>query len=347
MRRLPFLNGRLREEPSGYYHEILECFPQITPDDNHFTTYYREGLGHVLRVRYGEHHFKAETIHSICDGGGLTNFVCALVVRYLELLGLDFEAGEIVNCSDSLDIEEMEDVYERYADLQQAEIDSFDVKKSYHHDITKKCAPRVITQTFELDKIKALAKSYDTSITEYMMAHIFRAIAQEREIYGSKEPITALLPINCRKFFPSKTFRNLVSFAPIKMPETSDLHVMLQEIRHQFKGIDQNYAQKTINLLHKTRQDAKELPRTEKQKVWQQFLEQDYGACTTTFTNLGLVKLPDEILKHIEKMDFIVSLPEEMLSSFSCISLGNTLTFAVTLATEGDEIAKFTIDSLS
>ena len=103
MRRLPFLCSRLQRGFFWYHQEVLSDPPQIIAENNLpvFSDYYNYGRGHVLRILYGEKYFKVETLHSICDGRGLQNIACALLFRYFELLGVNVNKGEIVDCADS------------------------------------------------------------------------------------------------------------------------------------------------------------------------------------------------------------------------------------------------------
>ncbi|MCL1842830.1 MAG: hypothetical protein FWF79_03375, partial [Defluviitaleaceae bacterium] len=140
MRRLPFLSGRLYGGFFQYFHEILEAPPQIIKADTVplFGEYYKEGSGHVLRVLYGERHFTVEAIHSIVDGRGLAKVVCALLVRYFELLGVRVSKSDIVDCRGIAVAEEAEDAYIRYANSKKYPAAKAENFNAYHHEGIKK-----------------------------------------------------------------------------------------------------------------------------------------------------------------------------------------------------------------
>lgn len=344
MQRLPFLCGRLTKDDMGYHHEFITEPPKISVDDDIFTTYYLEGLGHVLRVRYGQSHIKVEAIHSIIDGTGLVKFISGLIVRYSELLGLTFDKGGIVSCFDSLTPEEMENAYAKFSNSVESTEEEHDIVSAYHHEGSKRAPMQIIRHTFDLSKIKAVAKPY--TVTEYIMAHIFMEIARERQQQGIDAPITSLLPINCRRFFSCETYRNFVANSTIVMPETDDLDEMLKQIHLQFKSLDKHYVQGAINSLQSIQKYTQNMSHAEKQQAWQQFSDYEYESNTTTFSNLGLVKLPTEIEEQIENLEFVVSLPESMPTSFSSITMGNKLTLAISLSLENDELAQNLIESI-
>jgi len=334
MKRLPFLCGRLIKDKEGLYHELMTELPEITVDDDTYTAYYLEGKGHVVRVRYGEFHIKVEAIHSIIDGGGLVKFTRGLVSRYFELQGLKFDRGDIVSCFDNTTDEESANAYERFARPLESE-QKHETISAYHHEGVKKGAMKILRHTFDVSEIKKFAKPY--TITEYMMAHIFMALSKERGLQDNNDLITSLLPINCRNFFPCDTYRNFVANATILMPETKDFNDMLEQVHLQFKTLDKNYVQQVINILQGIHEQTKNMKMTEKEGVWKQFSDLEYESNTTTFSNLGLVKFPQEIEEEVEHLEFIVSLPESMPTSFSSITVGNKLTLAIsyTLDCEG------------
>ena len=69
-----------------------------------------------MRVLYGERHITIEVIHSIVDGRGLAKAMQTLLVRYFELLGVDFEKNDMISCAGKFQAEEWEDAYLRFYD---------------------------------------------------------------------------------------------------------------------------------------------------------------------------------------------------------------------------------------
>ena len=346
MHRLPFLSGRLHESSSWYYHEILPNPPRIKPDYDTptFNEYYKKGEGHVLRVLYGEHHFRVETIHSICDGRGLSKIVKGLLVQYFELLGVSTKKNDIINCNDSFRKEECENAFSKFANLKSVktphEIDA------YHHEGSSPDNLRVKTQKFNLSKIKASAKAHGTTINGYILAHMFQSISEERNIRDSKKPITALMPIDLRSFFPSDTIRNFVSGATIVMPEIEKFSDIAKQIQKQLTEIDTDYIQNEINSWQKMIEDIDSLTLTEKRLLLQDFEHNRSKQITTTFSNLGLIKLPDEVENHVEMLEFIISREPHRPYSFGCITVGDTLTLTITSSVKGDDITENLIKRL-
>jgi len=231
-----------------------------------FTDYYNKGEGHVLRVLYGEQHITLEAIHSVVDGRGLTVMMQALLGRYFELLGVTFEKGEIPDCADTFQAEEWEDAYARFYAPSKGTSNRKHTKhpKAYHHEAVAPMPPYVILKTFDLTEVKQQARAHNATISEYVMAQIFAAIAEERHTRGCSKPIIALVPIDCRSFFPTKTLRSFVDSVMVTMPETDNFTEMVLGIREQFAKIDAAFVQANINEFQGFKNSGRFLPRVVK-----------------------------------------------------------------------------------
>ncbi|MCL1863908.1 MAG: hypothetical protein FWF78_10120 [Defluviitaleaceae bacterium] len=339
MRRLPFLCGRLKPKFFSYHHELLSSPPKIVwmdkiVSDYTFTDYYNKGDKHVLRVLYGECHITLEVIHSIVDGRGLARVMQTLLSRYFELLGLDFDKSDVIDCSDKFCTEEWEDAYLRFYEPSKKKSGRIteEQPESYHCKTTKPMPAHIILKSFDLAEIKQSAKEHDATVSEYMTAQIFFAIADERNANGSNKPITALIPIDCRAFFPTKTLRSFVDSITITMPETDDMHTMVAGIREQFAKITEGFVQESINEFQGLANKGRFLPRVIKKWWLRRFEGSEGGGLTTTFSNLGKVPLPPEVEAKVEKIAFIIDAEEEdMPITFASATVGNTLTLAITL----------------
>jgi len=341
MRRLPFLCGRLKPKFFCYCHELLPSPPKIAwmGDAYTFTDYYNKGEGHVLRVLYGQNSITLEAIHSVVDGRGLTKAMQALLVRYFEVLGFDFDKGDVIDCADSFLAEEWEDAYLRFYDpIPSKEKPRQSAEKytpSYIYPAENPKPIGVILQSFNLSQIKQSAKTHGATVSEYLAAQIFFAIKKERDKRGDNKPITMMLPFDCRAFFPTPTLRSFVGGATIAMPETDDFSVMLADIRKQFAEITAKYTKDKINSFQDWINKWRLVPRVVKR--WLLRRNESKGGQTTTFSNIGKVSLPPEIEARVEKMAFIIDAWEEdMPVAFGGVTVGGTFTLAITLCTEAD-----------
>ncbi|MCL2864873.1 MAG: hypothetical protein FWE25_04965 [Lachnospiraceae bacterium] len=341
MGRLPFLSGCIQPKFFWYHHKLLSTPPQIVwmGDEYVFTDYYNKGDGHALRVLYGERHITVEAIHSVVDGRGMAKVMQTLLGRYFERLGVVFEKGGMIDCAATFAAEEWEDAYVRFYDPSKGRSGRTDKKypKAYHHKIAKTAPPRVIIKTFNLAEVKGAAKVHGATVSEYMMAQIFSAIAEERNANGCSKPITAMVPVDCRAFFPTKTIRNFVDSVIITMPETDDFSKMIAGLRAQFAEITTEFVQENINEFQSYKNKWRFLPRMVKKWALCHVGDSEEDGLTTTFSSLGKVSLPPEIEARVAHMAFVIdAAEEEMPITYASAATGDTLTLTVTLCTEED-----------
>ena len=387
MRRLPFMNGRLKYGFFHYKYEILKNFAKIVPykEEHLFSDYYNKGSRHMIRIVYGEKHFTVKTTHSICDGRGLSKFTKALLVRYYELLGMKVDKGDIIDCNGAFDPEEAEDAPERFGKafpkeeketctgdvnriLTGVENKSYKGAKKTNKELEKtlnkeekkpskedkvfqikysRSSPRrILTKSFDASEIRKAAKEYQASVSEYLMAHILRAVEQERDRTGGKRRIIGDLPIDCRSFFPSKTLRSFVTAVDIVMPEEKNFALMVKQIKEQFKEITKEKVQEQLCEYQEMYHATRFVPRAIKVLYMKRMTRFEARLASTGLSNLGVMKLPAEIESRIERMAFPIALEQDFPLFFSSVTVGNTLTLTGCFREEGRSIVEEVIDRL-
>lgn len=261
----------------------------------------------------------------------------ALLVRYFEILGIATEQAGLIDWSAAPHPEEAEDAYARYADLKTTsarKIGTSGEGPAYQFDRSQPVPARFVTRKFDLARVRAAAKTYDATVSEYVLAHIFRAIAHDRAARGSSEPITAMVPIDCRSFFPTETYRNFVAEETIVMPETADLAMMVQQLSRQFARIDADLVRAEISANEKLRKNIRFLPRVAAKLIVKMVERSMNRGLTTAFTNLGLVELPGEVEERVEMLEFVVADAPGIPYRFACVTGGDALTLTTTMSVE-------------
>lgn len=332
MKRLPFLNVCLKSGFIWDYHEILPEPPQILPASAFPTpcSHFNLDNAHVIRVLYGENYITIEVLHSVCDGRSLTKIMSALLVHYFELLGVSDDKTGIIDFNEEMQSEEGENAYTRFADHKKT--NSVLEKKPYRLTGLQHTTPYSISYNMDLSKIKKTAKLHNATITEYLIAVIFRELAIERSKNNCHKPIAISIPVDCRNFFPSRSLRCFVSHTRITMPETEDFSQMISGIRAQFEKVDSDYIMSDINAMQKLCNYGRFIPMSIKRPLIKLIDRFGVGGdkITTAFSNVGLVKLPQKIEERIMNMAFTLCPEQNSPYLFGCISIGNTLTLTVT-----------------
>ena len=348
MRRLPFLNGRLKRGFFHYKYEFLAEPPQVKPSSEEplFCDFFSRGSGHMISVSYGERHFTVQTTHVACDGRSLAKLASALLVRYFKILGVESGKNDVINCTEFFRAEEAENAYERYV-KRPVQSDAKPAIKAYRYKSSKSAKHHVLTQVFDAGKLKEVSRSHNATITEFILMQIFRSIAKERDAKKDKRPITALIPIDCRSFLPSKTLRSFVSGVTITMPETNDASQSIQQIKLQLsEKINKDAVLKDISEIQNMYHSARYVPRILKKVFMKIFARSEASNNTTGFSNVGPVKLPREVEDRVEQMEFLISLEHDSPYFFSCITVGDALALTTTFRDEGRFVAETVMEAV-
>lgn len=309
------------------------CQPVRFKDDN----------GWLIRFFYYEHRISMEVFHAVSDGAGSLTFFRTLLAVYLRQLG-----HAIPNVKGVLDItepprpEELEDAYARYAG-----------SRILRSGIGRKAFSNVsfpepfytlnVTMGFlPVDKVRAVAKSYGASITEYLAAVLMNALLENQAARRPHRlrPVALAIPINLRTLFPSETLRNFMitvrpeadpNLGEYTFPELISLihhHMRLHMDRHELR------ARFTGNVAFTANPLLQVIPNAIKKPVmsfsYHLAAVRPYSA---TYTNPGAVSLSGEMRPHIRRMEAILGQATRPSPHCTSISCGNVLT--VTFAGTG------------
>lgn len=303
---------------------------------------FKEEHGWLVRFFVYDRRISIEVFHALSDGGGAIVFFRTLLAEYLRQLGHTIPVGPgICDLSEPPPREEMEDAYARYVGPRKAYIRSS--AKAYPNVGTPEPYYTFhVTMGFvPVDALKAKAKSYGVSITEYLSAVLLWVLIekQRRENPRRTLPVALAVPINLRAYFPSRTLRIFIStvrpsidprwgeytFEEIlqQVRHYMQLHIHRQELRAEFTG----------NVRFQTHPLLKKVPIVLKNPA----MIFSYWAAgvrpyTMTYTNPGPFCVPREMERHIHHMEVILGQATQPKPNCATISYGNIMeiTFAGT-----------------
>ena len=350
-RRLPIICGRVKNGFFNCYFQSFTGAPPIIFSEKPLdrTDIETSKNDYAIRILYGERYVTVDSTHIFTDGRGLIQIIRALLTRYFELAGYAVDKTGIIDCDGKFDPDENEDAFALYSNKKKTSFPK--ILKAYRIASNDSCVTRAKIKTLDLSKIKAAAKSYNTTVTIYILAIAFLAIAADRDKNGSSEPVTARMPIDCRNFISSKTLRNFAISTQILMSETKDINKMISDIKSQFNKINIDMAQGDVNLFQNMRKNGTLMPAIMKKLIIKKVFSVEESRYTTSFSNLGIVKLPSGIedkIKNIEVLlrGFYVKLPTALPYRFSCVTVGNALTLTAYTDVNNDDVINAIFDAL-
>lgn len=172
-----------------------------------------------------------------------------------------------------------------------------------------------------------------TALLLAFMTEAAHAVSDE-----SRGDISIQVPVNMRKFCPSKTLRNFSMYCSVRTPwaEAGEAERLLPDITRQLSERASETAMR--GMLASTAEMVRLLGRVPL-AVKRPAARIAYGflgerAFTSTLSNLGAAKLPPEVEAHVEKLDFVLGTGERARAACAMVTLKGLVLLSVTKLTD-------------
>jgi NRPS condensation-like uncharacterized protein len=313
--RFPSMFVRIKHGLFWYYLEANPKVPRVRAEpplvnqkvdsfaNNHF----------FFSVFYYQNRISLETFHSLCDGYSATEFMKALVFRYLELLGHELSNdGSVLTVDQAPSPEETEDSFAKYADKSGAKRE--DIIKAFHIKSKKFVyheSRGIITGRVNTADLLALSKRYKATVTQYLVALLTYAIHESYQGFiPEKRPIKVAVPVNMRKFHPSVSLRNFTQYIHTTVYSKQGLTFddVLAEIKRDFEQeikLENFQGSINANIMAEKNFFVRIMPLFIKKMVMS-IIGTKLGEKleTATLSNIGVIKMPDSVTPFIDSFEF-------------------------------------------
>ena len=330
-RRFPYFSVSLGSGLFWYYLEYNHQIPRILTEEKIPCTAFAAKRKNepLYRILVKENRISVEFIHILTDGGGAFEYLKSLLYTYFRLNGNNIPSDEEIILPESpISEEEIEDGYKRF--FRRKIPPPGKLTKAWHLPFRLDGKPRlkIIRSQIALDKLLEVARSYGVSVTEYMVSvYLFtlQMIYLEEKVKKQKRGVLRIeVPVNLRKKFPSKTMRNFSLFV---LPEI-DLRLgvysfdeILKIVKYQLQtGADVKQITRFLsqNVGHEKSPFVRLLPLFIKSMAISAVYKRlGSNQCSGILTNLGRVKLPEEMENLIDAFE-VVPTPPNTHVKISC-----------------------------
>jgi len=292
---------------------------------------------YLVRFYYYRNRIAMEAHHSLGDGTGGMCLLQTVTANYLRLLGHE----EIENGGFVLDIhekphrEELEDAYMKYANAKVCP--PRPGEKTYRVRGTKEpfYTLNIVGGIMSTSQVMKVAKGYNATITEYLNAVLLYALMtkQQKEWHLKLRPVKIAMPVNLRRFFPSKTLRNFITMIyPGIDPRLGD-YTFEEIVAHVHNYMRYYLNEKflrgeiTTNAATQSHPMIRVVPLFIKDFVVRQFYAkvQDRNS-SAGLTNMGVLPVPEGMKPYIERFDIYMGQPFSRRTNCAIISFEDTLT---------------------
>lgn len=302
------------------------CMPMSFKSNNRY----------LIRVYYYENRISFEAHHSLGDGTGGMCVLQTLTAQYLRLLGKDIDNGYFVlDINEKPDPGELEDAYMKYANSKVCP--PRPGEKTYRVRGTKEpfYTLNIIDGIMSVKQVQEVAAKYNATITEYLNAVLLYALLRKQETdspYRLK-PVKIAMPVNLRRFFPSKTLRNFITMIyPGIDPRLGDYtfdEIVRHVHNHMRYHINEKFLRGDITTNASTQRNPiiRVVPLFIKDFVVKTFYTkvQDRNS-SAGLTNMGALKVPENMKQYIERFDIYMGQPFSSRTNCAIISFEDVLT---------------------
>ncbi len=314
--------------PGPYVLEDIKnpCMPMPFKGNNRY----------LIRVYYYDRRISLEAHHSLGDGTGGMCLLQTLTAVYLGLLGHPVKPeGFVLDIDSAPDPEELEDAYMRYANAQFCP--PRPAEKTYRVRGTKEpfYTLNIIDGILSVQEVMAVAKRYHASITEYLNAVLLYALLQKQnaDFHIRLRPVRIAMPVNLRRFFPSKTLRNFITMVyPSIDPRLGEYQFeeIVEHIHHYMRYyINDKFLRGDITTNAATKHNflIRIVPLFLKDLVVRTFYTrvQDKNS-SAGLTNMGALHVPPDMKPFIERFDIYMGQPFSSRTNCAIISFEDVLT---------------------
>ena len=300
----------------------------------------RENKGFQFRVSYYKKRIAVDFFHVVTDGTGGMSFLKTLVAEYISIkYQIEITRGNgILDCAEAPQKAEYEDSFLKYA--KPMKISRLE-QPAYHIKGTREeyGVIHITTGIMPLNEIYAKAKEYGATINEFLTAVLILAIynIQQKENHPVRKrmPVKVCIPINLRKHFASRTLRNFTSYANLGIVPTLGNYTIEETIaiiRHGM-ALEANKkiltAKFSTNVASEKNVFLKLAPLYLKDPIMKlYFILNGDRYNSITLSNLGMVKLPEEMAQYVERISFMLGSARNPVAC-ACVSFENKLCFNI------------------
>lgn len=314
--------------PGPFVQEDIKnpCMPMHFKSNNRY----------LIRVYYYDCRISLEAHHCLGDGTGGMCLLQTLTAVYLGLLGHKITpSGFVLKLNEEPDPEELEDAYMRYATAKVKP--PRPAEKTYRIRGTKEpfYTLNIVDGIMSVSEVMKVAKRYNATITEYLNAVLLYALLQKQtnEFHLKYKPVRIAMPVNLRRFFPSKTLRNFITMVyPSIDPRLGEY--TFEEIVTEVHNFMRYYINEkflcgdiTTNAATKHNFLIRVVPLFLKDLVVRTFYTrvQDKNS-SAGLTNMGALKVPDDMKPYIDRFDIYMGQPFSSRTNCAIISFEDILT---------------------
>ena len=345
MEKYPLFQAVLRKGLFWFYLEHRDIRAVVKPETEPPCSrlYIPDKNSLLFQVTYDKNRINFEVFHALTDGTGAMHFLQELVQNYLILAHPQENLPHIESTEEITHGDKEEDSFSQYyssdtpKDKEKKETAvKLKGEKLVHSDM------HITEVAFSVKDIHQKARSYGVSITVLLTAMMLCSIREEIPKNQQKRPVTLMIPVNLRNYFPSQSMANFFGWIEVgyKFSDTTTFEKVLESMKQQF---EQELVKEKIamHMSGYVRIEKNPFVRVVPLEIKKYFLmigaNLGSRSITAVYSNIGIIRLPEEYREYIQHFGIFAS--TNSLQMCSC-SYGDEMVLGFTSKIPDDSIQR-------
>ena len=351
IQKYPVFLSVMRKGLFWHYLEKSELRPVVREEYKEpcSSLYVRDKKTLLFEVTYYKKRINFEVFHALTDGTGAMHFLMELVKDYLQEAHPEKELPELFPDENITGRDMEEDSFSQYYSSdaprkRESKKPAFQLKgeklRQEDMSITEVCIP--------VKEIHARAKAAGVSITVFLTAALIWAIHEEVPQNQAKKPIGLMIPVNLRNYFPSQSMANFFGWIEISCYFSAEttFEDILESVKEQFaKELSKDVIEAKLNDLVSLEKNP--ILRLVPLEIKTPFLLAGTTlggrSITAIYSNVGIIRMPEEYRKYIQRFGLFAS--TDSLQLCSC-SFGDEMVLSFTSKIPNGNIERNFVEKL-
>ena len=345
MEKYPLFQAVLRKGLFWFYLEHSHIRALVKPETEPPCSrlYIPDKKSLLFQVSYYKERINFEVFHALTDGTGAMHFLQELVQNYLILahpkenfpeIGRDKKTGRGNIEEDSFSQYYSSDI-PKNREKKKAAV-KLKGEKLVHSDM------HISEVVLSVKEVHQKARSYGVSITVLLTAVMLCSIREEIPKNQQKRPVTLMIPVNLRNYFPSQSMTNFFGWIEVgyTFSDTTTFEEVLTDVKRQFEQ-ELEKDKIAMHMNEYVRIEKNIFVRAVPLEIKKYFLmigaNLGSRSITAVYSNIGIIRLPEEYREYIRHFGIFAS--TNSLQMCSC-SYGDEMVLGFTSKIPDDSIQR-------
>lgn len=345
MEKYPLFQAVLRKGLFWFYLEHSHIRALVKPETEPPCSrlYIPDKKSLLFQVSYYKERINFEVFHALTDGTGAMHFLQELVQNYVILahpkenfpeIGRDKKTGRGNIEEDSFSQYYSSDI-PKNREKKKAAV-KLKGEKLVHSDM------HISEVVLSVKEIHQKARSYGVSITVLLTAVMLCSIREEIPKNQKKRPVTLMIPVNLRNYFPSQSMTNFFGWIEVgyTFSDTTTFEEVLVDVKRQFEQ-ELEKDKIAMHMNDYVRIEKNIFVRAVPLEIKKYFLmigaNLGSRSITAVYSNIGIIRLPEEYREYIRHFGIFAS--TNSLQMCSC-SYGDEMVLGFTSKIPDDSIQR-------